>query len=232
MGFRDCMSSTNPILDPSPFTGSYHCLRVLRRVLETYLARAGKPGVLCVDFGCGQGPYRPLVEGVGMRYVGADISVVPNTDVELGADGRVAMADGAAGCVLSTQVLEHVPDPKGYLDEACRLLGPGGMLILSTHGHWNFHPTPTDYWRWTNPGLRKVVEESGFTVVDFEGVMGPLPTALQMVSNALQARIPRLVLPLFHWVWQNLVRLTDAMHRAPARDADACVFVLRAVKKG
>jgi len=25
------------------------------------------------------------------------------------------MADGAAGCVLSTQVLEHVPDPKGYL---------------------------------------------------------------------------------------------------------------------
>jgi SAM-dependent methyltransferase len=227
------MSSTNPILDPSPFSGHYHCLRQLRRVLEAFLPRTRPAsGGLCVDLGCGMGPYRPLVEGAGYRYLGADIAVTPTKDVEIGEDGRVAMADGTAACVLSTQVLEHVPDPPGYLKEARRLLAPGGALILSTHGHWTFHPTPTDFWRWTNPGLRKVITEAGFDIVEMEGVMGPLATSLQMMSNALRTQIPRPILPLFHGVWQAFIRCADALHRAPARNADACVFVVRAVKRG
>lgn len=227
------MSNRNPILEPSLFSGHFHCLRKLRDALEDFLPAAQEAcGGTCIDYGCGSGPYQPLVRRAGFRYVGADIAACPTKDVEINpADGRVALEDNHAGCILSTQVLEHVPDPPAYLREARRLLMPGGTLILSTHGHWTYHPTPTDFWRWTNPGLRKVIEEAGFRIVEMRGVMGPMATALQMMSNALQARVPRLVLPLFHGFWQVLILTADALHRAPARNADACVFVVRAVRR-
>jgi hypothetical protein len=77
-----------------------------------------------------------------------------------------------------------------------------------------------------------VITEAGFDIVEMEGVMGPLATSLQMMSNALRTQIPRPLLPLFHGVWQSFIRCADALHRAPARNADACVFVVRAVKRG
>ena len=67
-------------------------------------------------------------------------------------------------CVLSTQVLEHVLSPTAYLAEAYRVLRPGGHLLLSTHGLFEDHFCPYDYWRWTVYGLRKLVEETGFKI--------------------------------------------------------------------
>ncbi len=59
--------------------------------------------------------------------------------------------------MLSTQVLEHVTDPRLYLAECHRVLRPGGPLLLSTHGIMVYHPDPVDYWRWTGAGLQRAV---------------------------------------------------------------------------
>lgn len=44
----------------------------------------------------------------------------------------VPLADGCADVVAAGEVLEHVPDWRRALAEACRLLRPGGLLVLDT----------------------------------------------------------------------------------------------------
>ncbi len=49
-------------------------------------------------------------------------------------------ADGAFPCVLSSQVIEHVPKEPSMIDELCRVLKPGGRLVLGTPDY--------DRWEW------------------------------------------------------------------------------------
>ncbi len=41
-------------------------------------------------------------------------------------------ADGSYPCVLSSEVIEHVPKDSPMLDELCRVLAPGGRLVVGT----------------------------------------------------------------------------------------------------
>jgi hypothetical protein len=40
-----------------------------------------------------------------------------------------------------------------------RVTAPG--VLASTHGVMPYHPAPTDYWRWTHAGLRKLFVDNG-----------------------------------------------------------------------
>jgi dolichol-phosphate mannosyltransferase len=48
--------------------------------------------------------------------------------------------DGSFPCVLCSQVIEHVPKDSPILDELCRVLRPGGRLVLGTPDYAN--------WQW------------------------------------------------------------------------------------
>jgi SAM-dependent methyltransferase len=115
-----------------------------------------------LDFGCGGSPYRPFFEPC--TYHRADLAGADALDFQYGADSRLPAAASDYDCVLSSQVLEHVYSPSSYLSECYRVLRPGGRLILSTHGLFEDHSCPDDYWRWTAFGLRRLVEEAGFTI--------------------------------------------------------------------
>jgi SAM-dependent methyltransferase len=49
-------------------------------------------------------------------------------------------ADGSFPCVLCSQVIEHVPKSSPILDELCRIVQPGGRLVLGTPDYAN--------WQW------------------------------------------------------------------------------------
>jgi len=49
-------------------------------------------------------------------------------------------ADAQFPCVLCSQVIEHVPKDSPILDELCRVLRPGGRLVLGTPDYAN--------WQW------------------------------------------------------------------------------------
>ena len=45
---------------------------------------------------------------------------------------RLPFRDEVADVVVAGEVLEHVPDPTELVGEACRVLKPGGTLVLDT----------------------------------------------------------------------------------------------------
>lgn len=147
-------------LDPRPGDPAYLHLSDLLLGLRDLIPQ-GAARVL--DFGCGGSPYRSLF---GLcTYHRADLaSSGTDLDFEYGPDSRLSAPPQDYDCVLSSQVLEHVGSPKAYLAECYRVLKPGGRLILSTHGLFEDHACPFDYWRWTVYGLKKLVEEAGFEV--------------------------------------------------------------------
>ena len=101
------------------------------------LVPAPGPGGVLVDLACGGGLLAPHL--TGWVHVGVDLSatalplarghgVLPvRGDVQ-----RLPLADGVADVVVAGEVLEHVPDLEAAVSEACRVLRPGGTLVLDT----------------------------------------------------------------------------------------------------
>lgn len=118
-----------------------------------------------LDFGCGGSPYRSLFPNA--EYVRADIEGTPNIDVVIDTssnESSLPIGDESFDIILSSQVLEHVSRPEAYLQECWRLLRPNGRLILTTHGFFEDHGCPFDFFRWTSDGLRSVLIGGGFSV--------------------------------------------------------------------
>jgi ubiquinone/menaquinone biosynthesis C-methylase UbiE len=57
-----------------------------------------------------------------------------------GSGFALPFADGTFPCVLCSQVIEHVPMVPSMIDELCRVLKPGGRLVLGTPDY--------DRWEW------------------------------------------------------------------------------------
>jgi SAM-dependent methyltransferase len=146
-------------LQPCPGDPLYLHLSDLRIAIER-LMPPERSRIL--DYGCGGSPYRSLFGDC--TYHRADLVGGEDLDFEYSADGLLSPEVTGYDCVLSTQVLEHVENPSSYLNECYRLLKPGGHLLLTTHGIYEDHACPRDYWRWTTFGLHRMVEAAGFKV--------------------------------------------------------------------
>jgi SAM-dependent methyltransferase len=150
----------------SPDSHHYIVVSLLNDWLKTVAAPAAT-GVL-LDLGCGGQPYRHVFQPYITRYVGADVATAAGVtlDLELTPGAPAPLPDASVDTVLSTQVLEHVFDFRGYLADCARLLRPGGRLILSVPMHWRHHEVPYDYWRFTRYGLTESVKQAGFAILD------------------------------------------------------------------
>ena len=199
-------------------------------MLEKEAALLPSGGTL-LDLGCGEMPYRPIFEARMARYLGADLPRNARADISVDESGRVPMPDESVDVVLSSQVLEHVSSPQTYLAEAHRVLKPKGAMLLSTHGHWMFHPDPTDYWRWTGDGLRRQLESAGFEVASLAGVMNLAACGLQLFQDGVSPALPHLLRPAFHFTMNRAMAIVDHLGSDASRARDAGVFVVRAAKR-
>jgi SAM-dependent methyltransferase len=113
-----------------------------------------------LDVGCGRKPYCPFFEPYAERYVGLDVPGNPEADLD-GYAEALPVEDGSFQVVLCAQVLEHADDPAQAVRELERAVCPGGVVLASTHGVQVFHPSPQDYWRWTETGLERLFRTNG-----------------------------------------------------------------------
>jgi SAM-dependent methyltransferase len=222
----------NDRLYPSIFHPRYVVLSKLRnetvKKIEA-LTVANKDAVL-VDFGCGDMPYRTVIEPHVGKYLGVDLEMNPKAEHHIGFDSKTTLPDNYADIILSNQVLEHVDTPPGYLQEALRILKPGGVIILTTHGYWFYHPTPNDYWRWTSTGLRKIIEAESFEVVSFNGILGLSASGMQLFQDGILFKLPKLLVPVWAVIMQAIIWLFDQIHTQGQRDRDGALYVVVAKK--
>ena len=118
-----------------------------------------------LDVGCGRRPYEKTFFAGATEYIGVDyLSGRSRPDLVCSALGLPFAAE-VFDTVVSTEVLEHVPEPLLALREMRRVLKPAGRLVLSVPMYWPRHEVPCDFFRYPYDGLLYLVKESGLELI-------------------------------------------------------------------
>lgn len=93
----------------------------------------------------------------GLEAVRADAHALP-------------FAEWSFDAVVTLETIEHVADPLGFLREVHRVLGPGGILLISTpNGDVPYGDNPYHLTEFTLDQLGNLLESTGFEVVEVWG---------------------------------------------------------------
>lgn len=158
-------------------------LGIARRTLDSFES--------ILDFGCGCGRMLLWIEELGRKRAlhGTDIDAeaidwcrehVPYADLTVNnADPPLSYPDGAFDLVVGHSVFTHLDERRqdAWLGELQRVMGPGGFLVVSTHGEVALGD---DVWR-----IRGRLEDEGIVFID--NVFGPeypLPSWYQTTYHA------------------------------------------------
>jgi 2-polyprenyl-6-hydroxyphenyl methylase/3-demethylubiquinone-9 3-methyltransferase len=174
-------------------------------IWETVRKIIGSPGpdTRILDVGCGNGAMAGRLASSGCKVVGVDLShsgieiarnTYPNLRFEeLAADELLLdkLAEKPFDYVISTEVVEHLFDPKSFARGCFSALKPGGWFLCSTpyHGyiknlaialtnHFDRHVSPL--WDgghikfWSRATLTELLQSAGFVEVRFAGA-GRMP---------------------------------------------------------
>jgi SAM-dependent methyltransferase len=117
------------------------------RFVERALREAKAPGPL-LDVGCGGGLFLRMMRDRGFAGIGMDFSVDAaraawtsnGAPVAIGSLPQAPLAAGSCAAVTMFHVIEHLHDPRSYLESAHELLHPEGRLIVQAPnaGCWQF----------------------------------------------------------------------------------------------
>jgi len=158
---------------------------------------AGQPeGARILDLGCGNGSLLSVCQGRGWKLHGIDLSVSaiklarechPSVSFSVGdVTETVTYPPNYFDAIASTEVIEHLYNPRQFIANCYRLLKPRGKLILSTpyHGYlknlalavagkFDAHFTALDEGGhikfWSRRTLATALREAGFQEIGFAG---------------------------------------------------------------
>lgn len=146
---------------------SHHWFLHYRSLLPDLQKTAVNAHGRMLDIGCGNKPFERAFSGHVSAHFGCDVvqSSESRADVICPATD-LPFKDESYGTVLITQVIEHVADHQAMLREAFRVLQSSGVIILSGPMYWPLHEEPYDFFRFTEHGLRFLLEKTGFTEIE------------------------------------------------------------------
>jgi SAM-dependent methyltransferase len=176
---------------PWKYEGTLSFLLIARKLRES--ADYVRGDVL--DVGSGNSPYRQLFPGM-TSYIGMD-PANPSSGVR-GQAEHLPFRSGRFDAILMFEVLEHLPEPGDAVAEGFRVLRAGGYLVGSTPFMVRVHGAPHDYYRYTEHGLRHLLEKQGFDVVQIKprggaaAAIGQLLTMWVVEPNKNRRRIGKL----------------------------------------
>jgi ubiquinone/menaquinone biosynthesis C-methylase UbiE len=183
----------------------------------------------CLEIGVGTGRIAlPLAER-GIDMIGADLSPAMLARLRANAGGTspfpvvvadvtaLPLADASVDAVLGCHVLHLIPDWRAALDQACRVLRPGGVLLLDFGG-----PTPTP---WSDDCVEIMGRHGVFRVRP--GVSSPDPVADYLAARARRRALPEIRFTIESSlaedldVWERQI-LAWTWSYAPEQLRDAC----------
>ncbi|TSD65859.1 class I SAM-dependent methyltransferase [Inquilinus sp. KBS0705] len=168
-------------------------------ILQPLLQLLDKNKNQCIlDLGCGNGFLVNHLLSLGYNAYGTDASEQGIEIAQKTNSNKFFLQDLSTGelpvplqqiqfdTIISTEVIEHLYDPEGFILFCKKMLGGKGEIILSTpyHGYlknlmlslfnkWDSHANPI--WLgghiklWSFKTLSKLLTDNGFKVTDFTG---------------------------------------------------------------
>lgn len=117
--------------------GPFAMLHWIAEARAALIPVAAAPDAVAVDVACGGGLLAPHLRRLGYRHVGVDLTASALRTAQehgvLPVQGDAAglpVRDAAADVVVAGECLEHLPDLASVVAELCRVLRPGGLLVI------------------------------------------------------------------------------------------------------
>jgi 2-polyprenyl-3-methyl-5-hydroxy-6-metoxy-1,4-benzoquinol methylase len=156
------------------------------------------------------------------------------------AGGALPFPDASFDAVLAFEVVEHVDDDTGLIDEVARVSRPGGMLIMSTPVHasmWSPLDDACGHVRRDEPeALFEKVRVAGFEIGGYAWTPAGSRTITRIRARALTANrristafVQTLVFP-FHAAYQRMyakLRWTSPATPVPPEADDVMLWATR-----
>jgi SAM-dependent methyltransferase len=169
-------------------------------------ARSGR-GRKAFDIGCGTGELLDRLAASG-RFVTVGMDLNPHALEIVRQNGHRVVSELPTGeqfsVVTMLDVVEHLPDPRGGVEDAWRLVEPGGLLVLATPDggslpaaragtYWSHCKPPEHWWHLTTDGLSRLLQEltpkAKFRVEHTTSVKTGPPALSFKAHEALAARL-------------------------------------------
>ena len=100
----------------------------------SYFRRWARPGDRVLDVGCGVGTSTHMLREAGFEALGTDTSAhfLPEGEGFFVADFArgTDLPGGSFAAAGALNVIEHVADPRAFLDELVRVVRPGGLVVI------------------------------------------------------------------------------------------------------
>jgi 2-polyprenyl-3-methyl-5-hydroxy-6-metoxy-1,4-benzoquinol methylase len=147
---------------------------------DAMFLRAPEAGAHLLEIGCGNGLILEKMRSRGWNVTGIEFD--PECVAQTEARGlkcynrdlrELALTSDSMDAIYMGHVIEHLHDPRSLLIECCRLLKPGGQLVLVTPNarswghthyrkHWRGLEAPRHLQLFSPQSLCRLTEESGF----------------------------------------------------------------------
>ena len=221
----------NRRLKPRIYQKDYCLLRGTLKEIEYFIDNYNLENLTVLDYGCGAKPYQSIFPA-STKYIGVDVGSNPMAEIKIDTDQKVPIADNSVDVILSTYVAYLIPEYQEYLDESKRLLKDEGLIFITCPGTWTYHPqSGGDYYRFTQGGMKYILEKSGFEIINISPIVGTLATGLhlrQLVINSWLRRLHLGLLADIYNVFTNLRilfedRITPIGSRLSSPAAFACI---------
>ena len=152
------------------------------RFVEKTIENTTAKGPL-LDVGCGGGLFLRLLRERGHKVMGLDFSLdaaqtawkINRVPAMCGTLSKAPLRPASFSVITMFHVLEHLYDPVGYVEEAFKLLAPGGRLVIQVPNaaswqfllfgqNWNGIDVPRHLVNFKDKDIVALVEACGFTV--------------------------------------------------------------------
>ncbi len=141
-----------------------------------------------LDVGCGTKPYENICNNVN-EYIGLEIDDEGNRQhkfADIFYDGKtIPCKDKEFDSILSNQVFEHVFNPNEFLKEVNRVTKMGGVFLMTVPFVWDEHEQPYDYARYSSFGLKHILSENGFEIVQHKKSNNGVEVIFQLINAYL-----------------------------------------------
>lgn len=123
-----------------------------------------------LDLGCGKVPlyiiYKDLVDQITCVDWSQTLHGAQHVDIVADLSKKLPLETETYDTILSTNVLEHLPEPELAFQEMARILKKGGMLIIHVPFFYWIHEAPHDFYRYTQFAIERYAKLNQLEIVE------------------------------------------------------------------